>query len=261
DEVNRRLELAKLITQSEYLGKSIVNRMWAHFLGYGFTKPVDDLGPHNAPSHPELLEYLGKQFAGHDHDLRRLIRWIALSEVYGLSRRFGGKTAKNKGDDPSLGVKPLFSHFYIRQMQAEQLYESLLVATEAQKTKGSYEEQEKTKRDWLRQFTLAFGTDEGDDATTFNGTIPQALMMFNGELIKKATSAEKGTFLYEMVTRQMKPGDRINHLYQAALARKPTANEMALANKLLVARKGDPAAAMQDVWWALLNTNEFILIH
>ena len=48
DDVNRRAELAKLIIKSEYLGKAIVNRMWAHFLGYGFTKPVDDLGPHNA---------------------------------------------------------------------------------------------------------------------------------------------------------------------------------------------------------------------
>ncbi len=59
DEVNRREELAKLIVKSDYLGKAIVNRMWAHFLGYGFTKPIDDLGPHNAPSHPELLENLG----------------------------------------------------------------------------------------------------------------------------------------------------------------------------------------------------------
>ena len=32
----------------EYMDKTIVNRMWGHFLGYGFTKPVDDLGPHNA---------------------------------------------------------------------------------------------------------------------------------------------------------------------------------------------------------------------
>ena len=36
----------------------------------------------------------------------------------------------------------MFSHFYLRQMQAEELYESLLVATEAHKTRGSYEEQE-----------------------------------------------------------------------------------------------------------------------
>ena len=45
----------------EYMGKAIVNRMWAHFLGYGFTKPVDDLGPHNPPTHPELLDRLGNR--------------------------------------------------------------------------------------------------------------------------------------------------------------------------------------------------------
>ena len=261
DEVNRRLELAKLVTKSEYLGKSIVNRMWAHFLGYGFTKPIDDLGPHNAASHPDLLEYLGKQFVGHGHDLRRLIRWVVLSEPYTLSSKFGGKIAKNKQDDPTLGNKPMFSHFYVRQMQAEELYESLLVATEAQKTQGSFQDQEKTKGDWLRQFTLAFGTDEGDEATTFNGTIPQTLMMMNGDLIKKATSLEKGSFLYKMIAGDMKPGARIDHLYLAALARKPSRQEFSIANQLLVARGGDPAAAMQDVWWAVLNSNEFILNH
>lgn len=261
DEVNRRAELAKLVVKSEYLGMAIANRMWAHFLGYGFTKPIDDLGPHNAASHPELLEYLGKQFSAQGHDLRRLIRWITLSEAYSLSSRFGGRVAKNKTDDPTLGVKPLFSHFYIRQMQAEELYESLLVATEAHKTKGSYEDQEKTKGDWLSQFTLAFGTDEGDEATTFNGTIPQALMMFNGELIKKATSAEKGSFLYKIATGDMKPHARIDYLYMAALARRPSSKEMKIANELLAARKGDAVAAMQDIWWALLNSNEFILVH
>jgi hypothetical protein len=261
DEVNRRGELAKLITKSEFLGKAIVNRMWAHFLGYGFTKPIDDLGPHNPPSHPDLLDYLAKQFVGHGHDLRRLIHWIVLSEPYSLSSKFGAKVAKNKQDDPTLGNKPLFSHFYVRQMQAEELYESLLVATEAHKTKGSFQEQEKTKGDWLQQFTLAFGTDEGDETTTFNGTIPQALMMMNGDLIKKATSLDNGGFLNKMITGNMKPHARIDYLYLAALARKPTKQEMSIANQLLAARGGDPAAAMQDVWWAILNTNEFILNH
>jgi hypothetical protein len=260
DEVNRRLELAKLMVKSEYLGKAIANRMWAHFLGYGFTKPIDDMGPHNPASHPVLLDYLGQTFAATGHDLKRLIRWVTLSEPYGLSSKFGGR-AKNKDDDPALGAKPLFSHFYIRQMQAEQLYESLLTATEAQKAKGSYEDQEKTKANWLRQFTLAFGTDEGDESTTFNGTIPQTLMMFNGELVKEATSFDKGTFLYKMINGNMKPHDRIDYLYMAALARKPSKQEMNIANQLFMARGGDLSKAMQDVWWALLNTNEFILNH
>ena len=46
--VNRRGELGQLMMESEYLDKMIVNRVWAHFLGHAFTKPMDDLGPRAA---------------------------------------------------------------------------------------------------------------------------------------------------------------------------------------------------------------------
>ncbi len=117
------------------------------------------------------------------------------------------------------------------------------------------------KREWLSQFVVAFGTDEGDEATTFNGSIPQALMMFNGDLIKQATDIEKGSFLDKIAASSLKPADKINYLFVAALARKPTTLEVDVANKLLVARKGDSAAALQDMWWAVLNSNEFIMNH
>lgn len=257
-DVNRRQELAKLIVNAPDMDQAIVNRMWSHFLGYGFTKPIDDMGPHNPPSHPELLEYLGKEFRSHSFNLKELIRWITLSEAYGLSSR---GTSGNKADDPLLGETPKFTHFYLRQMRAEELYESLLVATEAHKTAGSYEEQERSKREWLSQFVVAFGTDEGDEATTFNGTIPQALMMFNGDLIKQATNIEKGSFLAKVASSKLSSTAKIEYLFQAGLARKPTSAELSIANKLLVARKGDVAAALQDVWWAVLNSNEFIMNH
>jgi hypothetical protein len=189
-EVNRRAELAKLMVNSDYLNLAIVNRMWAHFFGYGFTKPVDDMGPHNPPSHPELLERLAKDFKANGSQISDLIRWFSLSEPYALSSRFG---SRNKQDDPALGSSPLFSRFYLRQMSAEQLYESLITAINAdQTTQGSPEEKERRKADWLSQFTIAFGTDEGDEATTFNGTIPQTLMMMNGELINSSIKPEKG---------------------------------------------------------------------
>jgi len=258
EDADRRTELGKLIVKSPYMDKTMANRMWAHFLGYGFTKPIDDLGPHNAPSHPALLDYLGEEFRKNSFDIKELIRWITLSEAYSLSSKI---TASNKADDPLLGESPKFSHFYLRQMSAEQLYESLLVATQAHKTRGSYEEQEKTKAEWLQQFTIAFGTDEGDEATTFNGTIPQALMMFNGDLIKKATSIEKGSFLTTVATSNLKPAAKIEYLFQAAVARTPNNAELDIANKLLVARKGDAPAALQDMFWAVLNSNEFIMQH
>jgi hypothetical protein len=257
-ECDRRAELGKMIVNSPYMDKVMANRMWQHFLGYGFTKPVDDLGPHNSPSHPALLDYLGEQFRYVSHDVKELIKWITLSEAYSLSSRLGKGNAK---DDPLLGEQPKFSHFYLRQMRAEELYESLLVATEAHKTRGTFEEVERQKADWLRQFTIAFGTDEGDEATTFNGTIPQALMLFNGDLIKKATDVGNGSFLHRVAASNLKPEAKIDYLFNAALSRDPTKAEVVIANQLLVARKGDGAAALQDIFWAVLNSNEFIIQH
>ena len=255
--VNRRQELAKLIRTSPYFTKAIVNRIWGHFLGYGFTKPVDDLGEHNPPSHPELLDGLAERFASQSHDLKELMRWIVLSEPYALSSR---STPRNAADDPSLGEKPKFSRFYLRQMTAEQLYESLLTATQADKTAGG-EEAAKKKDQWLSQFVVVFGTDEGDESTTFNGSIPQVLMMFNGELVKQATSLGKGSFLDSVVQDGKSNDAKINALYLAGLARKPTASELKVASAMVGARKGNVADALQDVWWAVLNSNEFILNH
>ena len=259
EDVNRRKELAGLVRGSRYLDRAIVNRMWAHFLGYGFTKPIDDMGAHNPSSHPELLDRLGQAFRTSDFDLKELMRWITLSEAYSLSSRI---SKKNEADDPILGVRPKFSHFYLRQMEAEQLYESLLVATQAHKTRGSYEDQESAKREWLQQFVRDFGTDDNGESTTFNGSISQSLMLMNGDLVVKATSSDQGSFLWQVATNsKLKNPEKIKYLYLAALARKPTAKELKLANRLLTVRNGDVGSTLQDVWWALLNSNEFILNH
>lgn len=258
-EVNRREQLGNLIVRSTFMEKAVVNRTWAHFFGYGFTKPIDDLGAHNPVTHPALLDYLGKELRTNSFNLKELMRWITLSEPYALSSRAGADSAK---DDPLLGETPKFSRFYLRQMRAEELYESLLVATEAHKARGSYEEQEKAKNSWLGQFVIAFGNDEGAESTTFNGTIPQALMMFNGELVKQATSLDKGSFLARIVAdNSLKPDQKIKYLFQAGLGRMPNNSEFTAANVLMQRRGGNAAAALQDIWWAVLNSNEFILNH
>ncbi len=93
-DVNRREELTKLILASREFDRAIVNRMWAHFLGFGFTKPIDDIGPHNPPSNPELLDQLGKSFRESDFDLKKLMRWIVLSEPYSLSSQISAESGR-----------------------------------------------------------------------------------------------------------------------------------------------------------------------
>ena len=256
--VNRRKELAKLITDSEYFPKAIANRIWAHFLGYGFTAPVDDLGPHNPPTHPELLGFLGEEFRNVGFDLRELISWIVLSKPYALSSKLG---SENKMDDPLLGETPKFSRFYLRQMRAEELYESLLIANKGDETGGNYEQSERLKNRWLQQFSLAFGTDEGDETTTFNGTIPQVLMLFNGELIRNATGNTKGSMIQQLVSSGMPYQKQVEYLFKAGLSRKPKRAEQKLAEQFLSAYNGNTSEALRDTWWVILNSNEFIFNH
>ena len=257
-QVNRREELAKLIADSPQLEQAAVNRLWAHFFGYGFTKPIDDMGPHNPPSHPELLAELATSFRGANFDFKQLMRWIVLSEPYGLASRIG---QGNRDDDPALGRPPLFSRFYVRQMQAEQLYESLLVATQADADMDEAERDE-MKAGWLSQFNTAFGNDEGTESTTFNGSIPQTLMMMNGDLVERACKTDAGGFLDKVANdAALSDREKINYLYRAALSRPPGRDETDLGNELLAARYGDVVQTLQDVWWAVLNSNEFILIH
>ena len=145
-------------------------------------------------------------------------------------------------------------------MSAEQLYESLLIATKAGAEKESKKRQE-TRQKWLNQFSKAFGTDEGGEITTFDGTIPQTLMMFNGGLIKNATNGGKGTFLYSVIESDEKFLRKATQLYWAAFSRVPTKPERKVVERLHAAAKWNEKEALQDLWWALLNSNEFILNH
>lgn len=256
-EVNRRDELGNLMMESDYLDKAIVNRMWAYFLGYGFTKPIDDLGPHNPVSNPELFEQLAKDFRDKSYDLKQLIVWITMSKPYQLSSR---SIKENESDDPTLGELPKFSHFYTRQMSAEQLYQSLTVATQAGR-RGNLDEQQRRRDDWMRQFVVAFGTDEGDETTTFNGSIPQSLMMFNGDLIRDAISIEPGSWLQQLSQYKSSPQEKVQFLFIAGLGRKAKPEELTIATQLMEARKREVGGMLQDLWWAILNSNEFIFIH
>ncbi len=262
--VDRRVELGKLLTESTdgqptQIAQAMVNRTWSHFFGYGFTRPVDDMGPHNPSSHPELLERLAREFMAANYDVKQLIRWIVSSESYGLTSQYG---AKNKIDDPSAGEMPLFSHMYLKSMQAEQMYDSLIVASNAHKSgRGGWGAQEEQRRRWMQQFVVAFENDENDESTTFNGTIPQALMMMNSELMDKACSVERGSFLFESMSSPGNEAQKIQELYLAALSRKPTKTEIGKVQKMLSRYGTQKLNGYQDLFWALLNSNEFVFIH
>jgi hypothetical protein len=255
-DVNRREELARFITEpaNQQFSRAFVNWTWGHFLGRGIVHPVDDFGDHNPPTNPELLELMATSFRQSGYDVRALVRWITASAPYQLT---SAATKENAEDET------LFSRMALKPMTPEQLFDSILVASNAHKAGGDQEADDR-RRNWLRQFTFAFGNDDGEETDTFQGTIPQALMMMNGEVMNRATSLERGSFLAGVMERarsERKPEAFVaSMLYLSALSRRPTAAELTRAMKLFQSARDTPQL-VQDLYWSLLNSNEFIMNH
>jgi len=255
EDVDRREALAGFITEKDQkqLARAFVNRAWGHFFGRGIVQPVDDFGDHNKPSHPELLEKLADDFIASKFDVKGLYRTIMASHGYHLT----SATLKENEKDETL-----FSHMTMKPMTPEQLFDSLITATDAHKAAGG--EFDKVRGQWLGQFTVTFANDEEGESSNFQGTIPQALMMMNGDLMTKATGGKPGSFLHDTLMKsrtQKKPAlFVVNRLYLAALSRYPTAAEVRNTAAFL-GTNPDSIQVIEDLFWSLLNCNEFVLNH
>ena len=117
-----------------------------------------------------------------------------------------------------------------------------------------------TMAEWLRDFTINFGDDEGNEAT-FNGTVVQALLLMNGNKVNEAVSL---SLAVKAAAASNKPLDT---LFFVALSRPPTGKERELFAAALSSGTHAPIYAkeqdrlLKDVLWALFNSNEFILNH
>ncbi len=266
-EVNRRQELAKLLAtdSSHKVARSMVNRMWAHFYGFGFTAEIDDMGPHAAVSHPELLNLLTEAFIESDYDLKRLMKWIGKSSAWRLSSEL---TAGNSIDVPSNGEVPLFSRVYVRRMSPEQVYESIRVAIRS--ASGQPVEDKATdathRRDWVAQFAQSYGTDENDESMDFDGTIAQAMVMMNGIDVDDAIRLATLAIVSNGKGRKASSLETLDRVALAMLTRKPTAGEKKVftSHYRRLASQGSNAVmptAVEDMMWAYLNSSEFVLVH
>jgi hypothetical protein len=271
ESTNRRQELAELLTAGDrpQIARALVNRMWGKFFGYGFTDPIDDMGPHQQPVLPELLDEMSAEFVRGGYDVKQLVRWICLSRAYQLSSATG---PGNAIDNPEAGEQPLFSRMYPKPMTAEQLFDSLLAASRADQAGARYwDEVESRRREWLGQFYTALDNDENSEDDSFEGSLTQTLVMMNGDLMQQATSDRSGTMLRQVLARNLSDDERLELLSLATLSRQPTPREAAALKKAVRQRvqarsPGESTEAAQheayrDVMWAYLNSSEFRTIH
>jgi hypothetical protein len=270
--LKKREALAQWMTDKSnpYFSQAIVNRIWKRFMGRAFVEPVDGFGEENQPTNPELLKSLAKDFVIYSYDLQHLMRTILNSEAY---QRTSQTNESNKDD------QLYYSHAYVKPLSAEQFFYSVLQATGFERLqqvrmkgskkqggedrKGMLRQLERMKREHLKKFLFLLDNGEMEEIEAFNGTVPQALMMINGNMVNDSASHEaRGGFVNYVLEKWRGPIERVEYIYLNVLSRLPTAKEKTYFRRYLersLYRNKD--LAYEDLYWVLLNSAEFSLNH
>jgi hypothetical protein len=99
--------------------------------------------------------------------------------------------------------------------------------------------------------------------TDFKGGIPQALLLMNGPIVTRATTLEDSLTLRAVVEAPfLKDAEKLETLFLAAYSRLPRADERDRLLKVVRGKPDDREARRQayaNIFWALLNSPEFIL--
>jgi hypothetical protein len=248
-----RDELVKLSLQPgqrDFFARSIANRIWHRFFGYGLVMPLDQMHSENAPSHPELLDWLARDLVEHGYDLRRLIRGLVLSRAYARDSRW------DKGDAPRPN---LFAVARVRPLTPMQLAVSLRLAiTDPQMLPATLKSEEVDKRLQGLESSAAglarLFEQPGDD---FQVGVSEALLFSNGPAIEKDLLADGGDRLLRRLTQVKNDEEAIDLAVRTILCRPPRDEERKLLGDYLRQRANRPGEARRQMVWALLTSAEF----
>jgi hypothetical protein len=227
-----------------------VNRVWQQLCGQGLIPHVDDLDQAPAKDRAVVLDDLARQFADADFDLQWLIQGICKSRVY---QRLCATAEKPAEDTPLSTYRPL------KTLSPEQVFDSLEQALMLPIGRGDKSPRYNGQRDQLIQ-RLNEAASEAPDQ--FRAGIPQALMIMNGVMVATGTDLDDSRTLRAVVDAPfLETKDKIEALYLAALTRKPETKELEkmLAHVQSQADKETRRKSYVDIYWALLNSPEFVL--
>jgi hypothetical protein len=255
-----RVSLGRWMTSHDnpYFARTMVNRMWAHFLGRGIVHPIDDARSTNPPSNPELLDALAQDFVQSGFNVKSLIRSITLSYAYGLE---SAPYAGNAGDVQT------FSHFYPRRLSAEVLLDGfsqvLEVPTEFDGVAAGTRAIDLPDENVAAHFLDVFGRPARMSACECERVdapaLTQALELVNSAEIQRKLTAKPG-YAQRLAESDKSHTDIANEVFVRVLSRKPRAAELKAAADYL-ASEPDRAEACRSLLWSLLATNEFLFNH
>jgi hypothetical protein len=257
---DRREVLANWLASPDnpYFAENLANIVWAHFLGQGIVDEVDDVRISNPASNPELLAELGQRFTGYGYDFKKLVRDICTSRTYQLATR---TNETNESDTRN------FSHASLRRLRAEVLLDAISQATDtSDKFRGlpaGARAVQISDGNTSTYFLTTFGRAKRETVCScevvMEPNLSQALHLLNGSTVQG--KIQQGGLLDRRLKEGVAPLAILEELYVRTLTRKPTEKERTTLAAILAESKDDPKPILEDVYWSLLNSREFLFNH
>jgi hypothetical protein len=264
----RRLAFAQHLTDGTHplLARVLVNRVWMHHFGSGLCGAKPDFGlSGEEPSHPELLDWLAREFMDSGWRLKRLHRLIMVSTAYRQS------LARNKELEQVDPENRLWGRRKGRRLEAEILRDAILAVSGKlnpalfgppvplmpdpageivvgrenfnagipgpaipllgeEFRRGVYVQVRRSRPLTFMQTFDAPAMEPNCEARTASTVAPQSLLLMNNRFV-----VQQSRFFAERIRREAGPdtGDQVARAWKLALARAPDQDELADAVSLL----------------------------
>jgi hypothetical protein len=262
--------MAKWLTSPEnpYFTRAIVNRVWANFFGVGLVEAVDDMRLTNPASNEKLLDAAARYLVEQKYDVKQLMRAILQSAAY---QRASTPLAENKTDER------FYSRYYPRRLKAEVLLDAVAQVTAvptqfhfltADGKKG--EKAPATRAQQLRDvftdsyFLKTFGQPDRlitcECERSGEPSMTQVLHILNGDTLNQKLAAAGSAA--EKAAADPSADKVIDDLFLAALSRLPTDDErQRLATEVSGAKTEEKRQVIEDLYWSVLSSREFMFNH
>jgi len=254
-ETDRRVQLARWVThpKNPYFARATANRMWGLLFGRPLVEPVDDIVSQGEP--PPVLQLLAADFVDHGFDVHRLIRVIAATEVF----------QRDSAVEPEVTDlhEQEWASFPLVRLRPEQVVGGIQQAASLKTLNGDSNIIVRiTRAVGENEFVKRYGDMGEDEFHREPGTIPQRLLMMNGNLVQERIKES----ILNAATRiaMLAPNDRIavETCFLVLLTRRPTPQEAAhFENRLAEAGKNHRNQCLSDLYWTLINSTEFSWNH
>jgi hypothetical protein len=243
------VEVALEPDQRHFFAKALVNQLWNRFYGNGLVMPLDQMHPENKPSHPELLDWLARDFVEHGYDVKRLTRGLVLSKAYARTSRW------EDGPRPSAS---LFAVAEVRPLTPVQ-YASVLGLGSANPDQLPAELEGEELDNRLRRLESA-GRSVMDKLEQprdgFQVSVDEALLLANSErVIREVLRDSQEGLLFKLKSLPERRA-AIEVAIWNTLSRAPAEEEVQLLEAYLHRREERLEEGWKQMVWALLTSSE-----